>query len=389
MLTLDSFPNRPLGRIHKHESDMIMERTWNTDITAQVAYLYDFFHDNHIHEITGLNPQEDENKIPVDIKFLKNASQTFEKDSVTFHIQFRPHFKYDDTDLVYYDSLYKDVYGSTFPVGMYIDIRDEKGQYNKWMVVNVANYYVNQFPTYEVLPVNHILQYIVNNIKYEIPVVLRSQSSYNSGVWLDYKIESTEDVQKFICPLNRETEKIFYNQRMIIDANVLTEPRAWRISKVNRINPNGCLMATLAQDTFDQNKDLIDETGMWADYYESQIAPTSYSQDVPVPSAIHSEIVFTGTKSEIKIGGSNKTFTAKYYDGEEEIASENGVWTYAIDGADITADVADYLEITTFVDEFKIKFKFVGESKYIGSILTVTYTSENATASIDVAIVSL
>jgi len=41
---------------------------------------------------------------------------------------------------------------------------------------------------------------------------------------------------------------------MIIDSNLYnvdSEPRAWLISKVNRISPDGIVRVTLAQDLFD------------------------------------------------------------------------------------------------------------------------------------------
>ena len=44
---------------------------------------------------------------------------------------------------------------------------------------------------------------------------------------MDFKIQSPEDQQKFIVPLNRDSETLFYSQRMIIDNNVLTEPRVF------------------------------------------------------------------------------------------------------------------------------------------------------------------
>lgn len=177
MLTLYSFPNQKIGQTHKSQSDMIMEKTWNNDIASKVAYIYDFFQDTHINQMTDLYPIDDEYKIPVDIKFLKNASQIFDKDFVTFHIQFKPSFNYVNSGFEYYDKLYKNIYNSIFPVGLYIDIPDESGRFNKWMVVNTANYYVNQFPTYEVLPINYVIQYIIDNKKYQVPVVLRSQNS--------------------------------------------------------------------------------------------------------------------------------------------------------------------------------------------------------------------
>ena len=64
---------------------------------------------------------------------------------------------------------------------------------------------------------------------------------------------------------------------MIIDAKVETEPRCWRVTKIDRIAPNGLVMTTLAQDRFDQIHDYIEHDkydniiGMWADYYSSSV----------------------------------------------------------------------------------------------------------------------
>lgn len=382
MLTLNSFPNKRLGEIHKKDSDNIMELTWDTDIAAKTAYMYDYFHDNYLEQISGLEPQYDSNKVPVEIKFSRSASQTFEKDTVTFRIQFKPSFDYTQTELKYYDDLYESIYDATFPIGMYIDIPDEKGVYNKWMIVNIANFYVNQFPTYEVLPINFVLKYVYNNIKCILPVVLRSQNSYNSGLWSDYKFTDVEDQQKFICPLNRNTERIYYNQRMIIDANVLTEPRAWKISKINRVAPKGMITATLVQDHFDQNKDYIelDTNGsviaMWADYYSSPLEPKD-----PIVEKLNCSIVYSGTKPELKVGGSYKTFSVVFEDGN----SEDGTWSYYIDEQPIDMSILDIYP--TSADKQKVKF--VGNSKYIGKVLKIKFTSSNAEAELDVAIVSL
>jgi hypothetical protein len=66
---------------------------------------------------------------------------------------------------------------------------------------------------------------------------------------------------------------------MLIDAPVLTEPRAWVITKMNRITAKGLAEATLAQDKYDEHKDFIEiddygnVIGMWADYYDGSVAP--------------------------------------------------------------------------------------------------------------------
>jgi len=96
-----------------------------------------------------------------------------------------------------------------------------------------------------------VFQWIHAGKKYQCAGVLRSQNSYNSGLWTDYKITTVEDQQKFAVPMTRETETLFYNHRMIVDTKVESEPRVWLISKINRISPNGICRVTLYQDKFD------------------------------------------------------------------------------------------------------------------------------------------
>ena len=195
-----------------------------------------------------------------------------------------------------------------------------------------------------------------------------------------------EDQQKFILPLTRNTEKLFYNQRMIVDNKVLTEPRAWRISKINRINQNGTVLVTLYQDIFDQNKDYIelDEygnvVGMWADYYLQPINPDP--EDV---STIYSVITYS-SKAQLKIGGSYKKFTVTFYDNEEEVGFEAGAWSYTIDGEDASSLIS---EIAGESDN-QIKVKFIGDESYLDKQLVITYTSDSGvTSSVTVDIIAL
>ena len=41
--------------------------------------------------------------------------------------------------------------------GNYVDIMSEDGSYNKWLIVDKANYNGNQFPTFEILRCDYIM----------------------------------------------------------------------------------------------------------------------------------------------------------------------------------------------------------------------------------------
>ena len=95
------------GQARKNNSDVIMDYTWWEDVDAQVAYIYDYYHDDQPLSLRNLNSANSEVKCPVDIKYKMNAHQTFDKDQVTFHVQFRPSH---ECELDYYDSMYGNIY---------------------------------------------------------------------------------------------------------------------------------------------------------------------------------------------------------------------------------------------------------------------------------------
>ena len=194
--------------------------------------------------------------------------------------------------------------------------------------------------------------------------------------------------------MNSLSEHIFYNLRMLIDNKIDVksgdEPRAWKVSKVNRINSNGTLLVTLAQDKFNAHTDYIeyeDESnpstiiGMWADYYS--VDGTTPSDDTPPEENIHSVISFVG-KSTLKAGGGYKKFTVTFYDGEMPIDFKLGQWAFFINGV----DASSLLETdTTDVDVNQIKVRFIGSEEYVGKTLQVSYSSTTGiVSSVDILI---
>ena len=209
-----------------------------------------------------------------------------------------------------------------------------------------------------------------------------------------YKFTQPEDQTQFCLPLNRDTEHLYYNTYLVIDANVLTEPRVWEVSKINRSNSKGIAIFTCAQDMANQHtlKADYDEDGnviaWWADWKEHEVEPTP-AVPIPedIPSFITSRITVSG-KPQFKIGGSAKTFTVTYYDNEnqEMTGHQPGSWALSIDGTAVPNNLA---ELTSFDDGVKLKVKFLGDDTYIGKILTVTNTSDDATAEIQMEIIAL
>lgn len=169
---------RTNGRAHKGESDMVMLNSWYSDIQSQTAYLYDYHHDLKSAErlkLDNLHPEVDDQKTPIEIKFIRHASQTYAQDQVTFWLQMKPG---QECNVDYYDEVLGKRYDALFPIGLFVDVQHEDGTYHKWLVVDKANYNGNQFPTFEILRCDKVFQWIHKGKKYQCAGVLRSQNSY-------------------------------------------------------------------------------------------------------------------------------------------------------------------------------------------------------------------
>lgn len=369
-----------MGRVLKKNADMIIKQTWDRDIDSQIVYLYDDSHDksDERHKLDDLHSSQDENKIPVKIKFIRHGSQSYEKDPVTYWLQLQPGY---DMDVPYYDEVFGKRYKTLYPIGLYCDVMDERGRYNRWLVADKANYDQNQFPTFELLRCDYLFQWVDHDKRYEMPGAMRSQNSYNNGLNAGTIIQTGNDMQKFCVPLNDVTETLSYNHRIIIDAWLHTDvavPRVWKVSKLNRVMPNGIARIMLTQDLFNPHSDVIERdedgnvTGMWADAIDAHI---------PVAEEmIQGVLTASGKNNQIKIGGSYKTIKAEFPNGDVPDS-----WEYTIDGQDATA----LLSFSDTNNSNSVRVKFMGDDTYIGKTILVKCNSNGKTASIKLLIQAL
>ena len=378
---------KTLGEVRKRQADQIILDTWDGDIQSTRCWLFDMYRDPDPTKFRNMEITDE--MIPLDIKFSVHTKNTYSKDIPTVHLQMKPG---QENCVPYYEE-YEYYYGSEWPLGLYVLIPDERGSLRRWMIVDYANFYVNQFPTFEILPCDFTLSYIMDGKKCRVASVLRSQNSYNSGVWRDFHFERPEDQQKMLIPLNRDTEKNFYNMRIIADAKVLSEPRAWRITKVNRLAPNGLVLLTYAEDIFDQHNDYIEtETdelgrtrviGQWADYWKNNVEPAEPPEDEP--TWLRSSISCSGVRPFLKVGGGYKTLTVNFTKNDEPAEPVLGYWYYTMAGEDVSTLI---VEKPTDQDN-QIKIKFAGDESYIGQMLVVTHVTDSTKSTIELPIESL
>lgn len=372
---------KTIGQIYKEQSDWAMEQTWWNDPQSKVAYIYDYFHDDQP-EIKDHMTYENTTKTRIDIKFIVKSYQSMDKDQVDYYIQFRPDEKFDFTEkdeLYYYEKDFHKKYGADYPIGMMIDIPDDRGIYHKWLICRDEP--ANQFPKFLILPLNYRLYWIEQDgdkrYKRNMWCAIRMQSSYTSGSYVDKVFSRPDNQTKLWFSMNSITEKFWYsddndkNMRLIVSAPI-KEPVTWRITKCENAQPLGIQKLTLYQDRFNEHTDYVNlETGeMYANYFDSEIAPTDPSTPTTPPSSITVRI--SASTSTIKVGGSYKNLTVNLFnDSNEDITTEYAdatfTWTCAIDNED-WRDKVTWRAGTEYNQK---KVKFPNDASTIGKILSV------------------
>lgn len=374
-----------IGQIYKNESDFLMEQTWASDIGSKVCYIYDYFHDDQP-ELKDHMTYENTSKYRIDAKFIVTQYGSIGKEQVPYHIQFKPSQKIEfevSDDLYYFETDYKKKFNIQFPNSLYIDIPNDRGVYEKWLIINTEK--GNQFIKHNVLPCTYLFEWIEENgqnrYKRRMWGCERRQQSYSKGVSTGSHISSLDNASKAYLPLNSITENINYvgengvNQRMIISAKT-KHPLVWKLTKLENTNPLGILDLTFEQSAFNPRSDFIEKdsegniVGMWADYNQS----TSPTLIVSNAESIYGEI--SASTSILKVGGTYKTLTLHLYDNQgNEITdrySEAEInWSCFISDEGAKIDLSDaviWLDGKAFN---QIKIKFPDNRQYLGKILNI------------------
>lgn len=381
---------KTIGQIYKEQSDWAMEQTWDNDEQSKLCYIYDWKHDDSPNMNIGMT-YKNTTKTPIDAKILVSKYGSIDKDSPTLQCQFKPSQKeyFTEADELFYMEEYRQKYHlNDIFVGMYLDVPDKKKVYHRHLIC--MKDVEQNFQKYFILPCDYFLQWIQTKAdkryKRSMWCVLKSQSSYNSGIWVDNVTASQQNQELLFIPTNEISDTIYYvsednnnNQRLIVDIpNYSIEnwtPNTWVVSKVERVNVRGRTKLTLYQKPFNSNTDYIEKdengiiTGLWANYFDGT-APTDPSTPTTPPSSITAKI--SASTSIIKVGGSYKNLTVNLFnDSNEDITTEYSdatiSWTCSIDDEDWT-DKVTWRAGTEYNQK---KVKFPNDSSVIGKILSV------------------
>lgn len=376
---------KTIGQIYKEDSDFIMEETFWNDPQSKVGYIYDYMHDDQP-DIKDHMTYENTIKTRIDVKLIVKSYSSLDQDQPEFYCQFKPSQKLEfeeDDELYYFETEYRKRYGIEFPIGLYLDLPDDRGVYRKWLICERE--LANQFPKYLILPLDYQFMWIEkdgNNIyKRKMWGVNRSQKSYTIGVYSDHNFTRPDNQSKAFLPLNPITENLWYtkeddkNMRMVVSAKT-KHPIVWTLTKVENASPLGIQTLTFYQNYWNEHTDYIEKdsdgniVGMWADYFSSEIVPTDPSTPSPTLSSITAKI--SASTSTIKVGGSYKSISVNLFnDSDEDVTSEYSevviTWTCNIDDEDWT-DKVTWRNGTEFN---QMKVKFPSNSSVLNKILSI------------------
>lgn len=322
------------------QSDMIMNATFDRDPGFKKVYI--------------------DGKL-VDAKYKVHAYTSLSAgNSIDYYLQFRPG--------VYYNP------------GTYVNIPNRDGKYERWLIVLQDD--LPQFPMHYVLKCDWTLKWVLDGKIYSCLGVHRSQLSYNSGLWTDFNFTTPENQTKIWLPTNEVTKTLNYGQRVLISNNEL-HPIAWELSKVEDTLPFGVTKITFTQTQFDEHRDNAEL--MIADYYATNLDLKHNVNIPPKPIGNHSRIIFNGTQQVLKVNGSYKTLTPKFYDRETNELDVTPFWTVKFPSDD------DKDKFDIFEDGKNLKIKCLNYYDLIGKVITICLNDETGVmpSTLDLEVVGL
>lgn len=345
------------GEFKRANSQKIMDVSWMRDAATKPVYV------KFVNK--GL-PMVEDDDVPVYAKFNVKQYHSIQGDEVSYLLQFR------QEDMRFNPNI---------KVGSYVRIENEMNEPEWWMIVHIDDR--PMFRQCSILKCLHVYRWVTfkngNRIIHECLGVPRSQSSYNSGVWLDYHLQVVEQQQIVIMPQNDDSCTIGYDQRFLFGQPNRYPPLAYKVSKVSPSLNGDIVSFTMTQEQFSASLDNAEE--MIGGYYTSTITPELPElEETPTVSAL--EIVYSGMPS-VRAGGGYKKFTLKErIDGKLVDVTADVEWN--IDFAD-----GDPTKLVCSIQDNVIKIKCLNDYLLIGKTFTINAELEYGKAALKAEVISL
>jgi hypothetical protein len=266
-------------------------------------------------------------------------------------------------------------------VGSYVYIPNEMNEYEWWLIWHYDDRL--QFRQFSIVKCLH--EYAWVSIKDGMRVIHRTlgcprnQSSYNSGVWLDYTMQVIENQHILVMPTNEDSKTIGYDTRFLISDPGRYPPLAWKVSKVSPSLSGDIIRFTMTQEQFDPARDNAEL--MIGGYYEYKVTPELPELE-ETPTVSDLEITYSG-KPAVRAGGGYKKFTLKSRIDGKLVGPEDEVhWSIDFPDGDINA-------LITSEEGNVFKVKCDKDYSLIGKTFTISAKLNKSSKSIVVEVISL
>lgn len=266
-------------------------------------------------------------------------------------------------------------------VGSYVQIENELGQPEWWIITHLDDR--TQFRQFSILKCLWVYKWVSRadgrRVVHQCLGAPRNQSSYNSGVWLDYTFQVPENQHIAMLPTNDDTRTIMYDTRFLIGDQSRVPQIAWQVSKVQPSLNGAITRFTMTQEQFNAATDNSDL--MIADYYDSSVEPEILEiEDIKNESNL--EIVYSG-QPIVRAGGGYKKFTLKErIDNELVDITEDIQWSVDFQDGDVS-------KLETSAENNVFKIKCLNDYSLIGKTFVVTAKNQNSSKSVTVEVGSL
>jgi hypothetical protein len=321
-----------MGEMLRRQSNMVVEQTWTNDPNYKQVYV--------VKVDSGLPKVTDVHEL-IDVKFNIDTYPKLTADEPAYLLQFRHGAEKRNPEI---------------GLGSYVYMSDEDGKWKWWLIC-----YLDERPffrQYHILECNYTFKWINEGKIYECLGVQRIQQSYNSGSWSGDRFDFVDNITSAILPTNNDTVTIGYNHRFMITDPRRPIPLVWMVSKVEDSTPIGLTELKFTQETYSptlDNKEL-----MLCNYYDSPITPEILDTQTELQESV--TITYNGTTPTVKVGGSQKIFTAIFH--ADDVVPQS--WLLSDENGAITENMSDY---TIEYEGNKMKLKVARDYNLIGKVL--------------------
>ena len=344
------------GDAKRRNAQKIIDVSWMRDPATKPVY---------VKWVNSGLPMIDDDDVPVYAKYNVKSYHNITGDEIAYLLQFRLEDMRDNPNI---------------KVGSYVQICNEMDEPEWWIITHLDDR--TQFRQFSILKCLHVYRWVsrVDGKRriYECLGAPRNQSSYNSGVWLDYTFQVPENQHIAVLPTNNDSRTLMYDNKLLIGDPLRYPPIAMKVSKIQSSLNGDITHFTMTQEQFNPATDNAEK--MIADYWESAVEPELPELE-ETPTVSNLEITYSG-KPTVKAGGGFKKFCLKQCVEDKLVdTTEDIEWSIDFGGNE------DKLELSVQDNICKVKCK--NDYSLIGQTFTLTATTEYSSKSLIVEVTSL